>query len=713
MNRFFLMIVLYVSAGVLQAHPDEGMWIPILLEKYNYEDMKKKGFKLTPEDIYSINKACMKDAVVIFGRGCTGEIVSGHGLILTNHHCGYPQIQNHSSLEHDYLTDGFWAMTKKDEIANPGLSVQILERMEDVTQKVLDGVTGEETRQVTIKVNIEKIAKEAVAGTHFNVVIRPFYNGNEYYLFIYEEFKDVRLVGAPPSGIGKFGGDTDNWMWPRHTGDFSLFRIYANKNNDPAEYSPDNVPYKPKKFFPISLKGVKKGDFTMVFGFPGRTTEYLSSSAVEMISQVEDPNIVNILRNILDIMGADMETSGKIRIQYSSKYAGVANYWKKLWGESKGLRKINAVKKKKMLEEKFQNWANSNDELKKKYGNILSEMEKNYKEITPYKLAVDYISEAFFGIDLMDLLRELDVLTLDTKKEEAEIPGTITNLKAYSKKFFKDYNLPTDKKIFITMVKMYSENVDIKFIPGIYDFIDKKFKGNISEYADFVYSKSMLADETKLNEFLDSYKLSRLKKFMKDPAYKFYISFMDVLSKVQGESGIYTYKLDLLNRAYMTGLREMQKDKIFYPDANFTFRIAYGQVSDYEPMDGVYYNFYTTLDGIMQKDDSTIYDYNVPKKLKELYKKKDYGRYGENGVMKVAFTTSNHTTGGNSGSPVLNGNGELIGINFDRNWEGTMSDIMYDPSQCRNISLDIRYALFIIEKFAGAKHLIDEMKIVE
>lgn len=709
-----LILILVCITYMIPSYADEGMWIPLLLEKYNFADMQKKGFKLTPEDIYSINKACLKDAIVIFGRGCTGELISDQGLLITNHHCGYGQIQNHSTVEYDYLTNGFWAMSQKEELTNPELTVQFLIRMEDVTAKVFAGITDEmdETaKQNIIKQNITKATKAATEGSLYIASVKPFYYGSEYYMFVYEEFKDVRLVGAPPSGIGKFGGDTDNWMWPRHTGDFSLFRIYANKNNEPAEYSPENVPYKPKKSLAISIKGAKKGDFTMVFGYPGRTSQYLTSYAVEHISQVENPQMINVRRQILDIMGQDMNSSDKIRIQYSSKYAGIANYWKKWMGEDKGLLKLNAIEKKKVLEAKFQTWANSSDELKKKYGNLLPQFEQIYKESAPYSIAKGYFNEAFLGIDIMDISRYINENILSQLNNDPV--KTIASFKLFCTTFYKDYNVNTDKRIFASMLKLYKENVDKKFQPEIMNEIEKKYGNDFEKYADFIYSKSILTDTVKLYKLLSKDIKTIRKKLTKDPSEELFTWFIVSYTDSYLKSQIYNTQLNSLYKTYVAGLREMQQDKLFYPDANFTLRVTYGQVNDYEPRDGVYYNYYTTLDGIMAKDDPSIYDYRVPEKLKELYKKKDYGRYAENGIMKVAFTGSNHTTGGNSGSPVLNGNGELIGVNFDRNWEGTMSDIMYDPNQCRNIAIDIRYALFIIDKFAGASHLIKEMKIVE
>lgn len=707
----FVLILFILSAKIIIA--DEGMWIPILLEKYNYEDMKKKGFKLTPEDIYSINKACLKDAIVIFGKGCTGELISDKGLIITNHHCGYSQIQAHSTIDHDYLTDGFWAMSQTEELTNPALTVQFLVRMEDVTAKILKDIsdtTSEANRQKIIKKHISELTKMTTEGNHYNVSIKPFYYGNEYYMFIYEEFKDIRLVGAPPSGIGKFGGDTDNWMWPRHTGDFSLFRIYANRKNEPADYAPENVPYKPKKSLQISIKGVKKDDFTFVFGYPGRTAEYLTSFGVEQIYQVKNPHLILIRKKILDIMGEDMKTSNQIRIQYAFKYASFANGWKKWMGENKGLQKLNAIEKKKALEAQFQTWADANEDRKKKYGSLLQQFEKCYKEVVPINLVTDYLNEITSSVDLIEVVRQIYLALIYT--QPTDLQKTITSLKTFVKKTYKDVNINTDKKLFSSLMKMYCENIDSAFKPQIFSNAERKFDGNYNKYTDYIYSESIFANEEKLLKFLDNYKSSSQKKLQKDPAFIHVKDMIDMSIKV-GKKVSANVQIENLYRLWIAGLREMQTDKLFYPDANFTLRVTYGKVDNYEPADGVTYNYFTTLDGIIAKDDSLIYDYRVPKKLKELYKQKDFGKYSENGVMKVAFTASNHTTGGNSGSPVLNAEGQLIGVNFDRNWEGTMSDIMYDPSQCRNIAIDIRYALFIIDKFAGAGHLIKEMNIVE
>ncbi len=722
MIKKITLLVLIVLSVLYHLRADEGMWIPTLLDKYNISEMQSKGFKLTAEDIYSINKASMKDAVVMFGGGCTGALISDSGLLITNHHCGYGLIHSHSSLDNDYLTDGFWAMTQEEELTNPRLTVTFLVRMEDVTEKVFADIQdemNEAERQNIIDEEISKIEKQAVEGTHYVAKIIPFYYGNEYYLFVSEIFKDVRLVGAPPSAIGKFGGDTDNWMWPRHTGDFALFRIYAAQDNKPAEYSPDNIPYKPKKYFSISLKGVKKDDFTMVYGYPGRTSEYLTSFAVEMVSQVENPHQIKLRGEKLNIMRLDMESSDEIRIKYASKYAGVSNYWKKWLGENRGLHKLNAIEKKKQLENDFIAWTSSNETRKKTYSNLLPSYEKIYKQITPYTLAMDYIYEAAYAIEIIRFARKFNKLAKNVWYDERDtttlqnIDKQIENLKKATKGFFKNYNLPTDKKIFAALLQMYYNNLEKQFQPEIFSYIEKKFNGNFNKYTEYLFSKSFLTDESKVNDFLNNYSTSSIKKLINDPAFKLFQSIYE-LEKIiiRPEYFRLNDELNNLNRTYIQGLREMQKEKIFYPDANSTLRIAYGKVDDYFPRDGVHYDYFTTLKGIIEKDNPEIYDYKVPEKLKELYNNKNYGPYGEDGVMKVCFTASNHTTGGNSGSPVIDAYGHLIGINFDRNWEGTMSDIMYDPEQCRNISLDIRYALFIIDKFAGAKHLIDEMILV-
>ena len=721
-NRIFAIIIsiLILSTYVLQAH--EGMWIPMLLKKYTIADMQKKGFKLTAEDIYSINKASMKDAVMIFGGGCTGELISDRGLIITNHHCGYSSIQSHSSLKHDYLTDGFWAMSDKEELPNEGLTVTFLVRMEDVTKQVLRGVAdemAEDERNRLIKDHIKTLKEEAGKDNNYQIKIKPFFYGNQYFLFIENIFKDIRLVGAPPSAIGKFGGDTDNWMWPRHTGDFSLFRIYADNNNKPASYSEDNVPYKPIKHFPVSLKGVKKDDFTLVFGYPGRTEEYLTSYAVDMIQNKINPERIKIRQSIIDIMSEDMEKDPAIRIKYASKYAHVSNYWKKWIGENRGLKQLNAVSKKQATEKQLTEWINGNKDRIAKYASLLPMYKKIYTEYAPYKLAEEYFYEAIWRTESIKFTSKLAGLL---KKGDKFTNKDIENIKKYAKKFFKDYNKATDVKIFKNLVYLYHKNAGKDFQPEIFAFLKPLNHFNIDDktafdlFADAYFSKTFYLDEEKFNDFIEKYNYgSETEEKIKNTlGYNFFYDFVNVYyTKILVNTEKYTNQIDKLNRLYMRALIEADTNKVFYPDANFTLRVAYGNVNTYEPKDGVEYEYYTTLKGVIEKDNPDIYDYKVPVPLKELYQKKDYGKYGENGKMHVCFIASNHTTGGNSGSPVINANGELIGVNFDRNWEGTMSDIMYDSEMCRNITLDIRYALFIIDKFAGDTRLVDEMTIIE
>jgi hypothetical protein len=691
----------------------------MLIEKYNIKLMQEKGFKLSADDIYSVNKACMKDAVLIFGGGCTGEIISGEGLLITNHHCGYGQIQEHSSLEHDYLRNGFWAMSHDEELTNPGLSVTILKRMEEVTDRVLAGVTegmSQDDREKLVSSNIAEIQKKAVEGTGYRASVRPFYMGNQYFLFVNETFRDVRFVGAPPSSIGKFGGETDNWIWPRHTGDFSLFRIYADKNNKPADYSKDNVPYKPAYFFPISLKGVKEGDFTMVFGYPGSTSEYVPSYYIDMVKNYINPKIIAVRSKKIEIMEAAMNTDPLIRIQYSAKKSGIANSWKKWQGEILGLNKMNTIAKKQEFESRFTKWAEADDSRKEKYGSILPSYKNLYASLKDFTLVNSYTNEVFSGAEAISLARGIRGLVELTEKDSSEetLKKAKDNLFASSKEFFKDYNRETDKKIFIAVMTMYSENIDSKWLVPEYVKFKNSCKGNFVSAADKLYEKSVFTDESKFNAFIRGFNKSSVGKAKKD---QFYILGKDasdfIAANVRGELNRINTEIQKLNKAYMTAQLEFDKDRVFYPDANSTLRVAYGNVMGYKSKDAVYFTHYTTLKGIMEKDNPEIYDYDVPAKLKDLYAKKDYGRYTQDGEVPVCFIANNHTTGGNSGSPVINSDGHLIGVNFDRAWEGVASDMAFNPDQSRNISLDIRYALFIIDKYAGAGYLLNEMKIVE
>ncbi|MGE5316927.1 MAG: S46 family peptidase [Chloroflexota bacterium] len=698
----------------------EGMWIPMLLEQLNEPEMVSMGMHIKAEDIYSINKSSLKDAILLFGRGCTAEIISDKGLILTNHHCGYGQIQRHSSLNNDYLTDGFWAMNKAEELPNPGLSVTLLIRMEDVTSKALQGIRegiSERERAAIIKANVAKIEEEASKGTSYGAKVRPFYYGNQYYLFITQTFNDVRLVGAPPSNIGKFGGDTDNWVWPRHTGDFSLFRIYVNKNNEPADYSPDNVPYKPKFHLPVSLKGAEKGDFTFVFGYPGSTQEYLPSYAVEMITGNENPVAIRLREKRLNIFDKYMEQSDLVRIQYSAKHAGVANYWKKMIGENKGINKLDAIEKKQALENQFIQWSQTDPVRNEKYGKLIPSFQKTYTELLPYNVIENYVIEGGMGIEsftyalryskLVEKSTDISTKPEDLEKLEQQFRDGVSG-------YFKNYYLPIDKDVFIAMMTDWFANQPADKIPVQLVKAKAGYK-SIQQWADDIFAKSYFTDSTKVRNLLNNYNAKSYKKITKDPVYVLVSAVYDYYQReVIPVSSTLNARLDSLQRIYMNGLMEFQPGKRFYPDANSTLRVAYGKVDDYKPKDAVQYNYFTTLEGIMEKEDPSIYDYVVEPKLKQLYQTRDYGQYAaSDGKMHIAFTASNHTTGGNSGSPVLNADGQLIGVNFDRNWEGTMSDLMYDPDQCRNISLDIRYCLFVIDKFAGAGHLVNEMTIIK
>ncbi len=720
MARILLSLtLLLVSLSQLSALPDEGIWIPLLIEKYNIRLMKEKGFKLSSDDIYSINRASMKDAVVNFNGGCTAGFISGEGLLITNHHCGYESIQEHSTLIHDYLTNGFWAMSKSEELPNPGMKVTLLKQMEDVTDKVLNGIEDDmdnKERDKIISSNINEILIKAREGNDYEVVIRPFYMGNQYFLFINEVFTDVRLVGAPPSSIGKFGGDTDNWIWPRHTGDFSLFRVYAGKNNKPASFSPENVPYKPAYFFPVSLKGVNEGDFTMVIGYPGTTMEYVSSDYIETVKNYINPKLIGIRTKKIEIMDEAMKSDPLLRIQYSSKKAGISNSWKKWIGEINGLERMQTIEKKRYFENLITEWIDSDSLRKVKYGQVLPSLKSGYVELKEYRLVNSFTNEVLSGIESLELARKLKSLTslIENRGSAEDIRKAKNRLTGEAVVFFKDYNRAIDMKLFSALMKMYGETLDEKWQAPAYRDLKKKYRGDFCRIAEKTYEKSPLADSASFRLLVSGLDMNSIRRLKKDPLFAFSTSASNLLSdKVKPELARLNSGLQQHNRIYMKAQMEYQSDRILYPDANSTLRIAYGNVAGYFPADGVFYKPFTTLKGIMEKDNPEIYDYIVPQKLKELYNNHNYGRYGNDGELIVCFIANNHTTGGNSGSPVLDSWGRLIGLNFDRAWEGVASDISFSPDQSRNISLDIRYALFIIDKFSGAGYLLDEMTIIE
>lgn len=718
-----LLLVLISFQVAFASFAKEGMWIPLLLEKYNIEEMQEMGFRLTAEDIYSINQASMKDAVMIFGGGCTGELISDQGLIITNHHCGYSAIQSHSTVENDYLTNGFWAMSKEEELPNPELSVTFLKYMEDVTDSVLVGVKESMTmdeREKAIDENISKIKEQATRDNHYTATVKPFFQGNQYFLFVNKVYKDVRLVGAPPSAIGKFGGDTDNWMWPRHTGDFSVFRIYAGENNQPAEYSEDNQPFKPEKHFPVSLKGMEESDFTMVFGYPGSTDQYVPSYHLKMLTEKVYPKLIEMRTHKLDIMDKYMKKDRRVRIKYAAKNARVSNSWKRWRGEIRGLNILNAQKKKKEYQEEFMNWVNENADRKADYGQILNEYEDLYRKFGDVKLARDLLLEVVYrnGVEVAEVASMFRPLLSLYEKEEEPDEGKVNKVREEIQKdikaFFKDYYQPIDKEVTADILSLYAQSVNPEYLPEIYTVIDRKFSNDFRAYTNKLFRKTLFADETSALALLKGFSERSIKKVRKDPAWELYEAFTDTYrDQLYPLYNSLRQKNDSLNRIYMKAQMQYEPDKIFYPDANFTLRVGYGKVKGYEARDAVKYQYQTTIEGIMEKDNPDIYDYRVPEKLKELYREKDYGRYAVDGTVPVCFVATNHTTGGNSGSPVVNAEGHLIGVNFDRAWEGVMSDLMFNPEQCRNISLDIRYALFIIDKFAGAGYLLDEMTIIE
>ncbi len=697
---------------------DEGMWLPQLLQTLNEKSMKKMGMKISAADIYNINKASLKDAIVSFGGFCTGEVISDQGLLLTNHHCGFDAIQNHTTLQNNYIRDGFWAYNKGQELGNPGLFATFIIRIEEVTKDLLKGVATDMTereRQSVIDKNINALKPTIKKEKWQDVIIRPFFEGNKYYLFITETYTDVRLVGAPPAAIGNFGKDTDNWMWPRHTGDFSLFRIYAGKDGKPAPYSPDNIPYKPKRSLNISLKGVKEGDFTMVFGFPGRTNEYLHSRAVQQIAEVLDPAKIKIREKALRVIDGFMRKDEQVKIQYAAKYAGIENSYKKWRGEVMGLKASNAIGKKKELESSFEKIVMAKPEMNVAYMNLLKNLEQAYTDIEPYAYARDYFNEIAQKVELLGISAQLvTIVTAIEKPGDQAYSDNRPKVLGILEGIFAEYSPVVDQKLMEILMELYVKDQAAVHVSPVFKTILEQNGGDYAKTAAAIYAQSKFTSFSSVQSLLRNSSGKELAEALKaDIAYQLVTDMQKVyavtvaskLNELQGN-------INRLQRTYMQAQTDVFSSKTFYPDANATLRVTYGNVKPYRPRDGVQYDFYTYLDGVMEKYKPGDYEFDVPQKLVELYRNKDFGPYGSNGRQPVCFIAANHTTGGNSGSPALDAGGNLIGLNFDRVWEGTMSDINYDPAICRNIMVDIRYVLFIIDKFAGAKNLIAEMKFV-
>lgn len=707
-----LRLLLVVLFSVPMFAQQGGMWIPSLLNGMNETEMTNLGMKMSAEDIYSVNQSSLKDAVPQFNGGCTSEVISPNGLLLTNHHCGYGEIQSHSTVENDYLQNGFWAKSYAEELPNEDLEVTFIVSINDVTKEVLEGVAALQTeaeKKALIQKNITDIQKSFKREAWQGAIVRTFYEGNQYMLFVTESFEDVRLVGAPPSSIGKFGSDTDNWVWPRHTGDFALFRIYADKNNRPAKYSKDNVPYQPKHFLPVSLDGIEQDDFTMVFGYPGRTQEYLPSYAVEQIVEVLNPAKIGIRDASLKVTDGYMRQDQAIKIQYASKFASTANYWKKWIGESQGLKKSNAVATKKAYEADFTAKVNAAGK-QAEYGNLLPQFEKLYKEIAPYALANDYFQEV--------VLRNNELLSVGFRLYQLENAYKQNGEQAFNDRkenlikgfeaLYKDYNKNVDKDVFEQIIALYGKNAPANLTPAIIKNVD------YAKLTDEVYTKSALTSYDGLKALLSGSAPEVIKKMNQDFGFKVAKDLAkDYFDKVAPKYQELNTEIAALQRTYMKAQLEMNPDARIFPDANSTLRVTYGKVDGYEPKDAVSYDYVTYLDGVMEKYVPGDYEFDVPAKLIELYDSKDFGPYADkNGKLPVNFIGTNHTTGGNSGSPAIDAEGNLIGLNFDRVWEGTMSDIYYDPAICRNIMVDARYILFVVDKYADAKHLIDEMVLV-
>ncbi len=711
MKRFLIVSLVFLTLG-FRASADEGMWLLPYLQKLNIKDMKAKGFKLKAEDIYNLNQNALKDAIVIFGGGCTGEVVSDRGLLLTNHHCGFGSIQKLSSVEHDYLKNGFWAMTDQEELPAEGLTVTFIRRIEDVTDQIVPNLS-DTLKEWDRDDRVRELADQIIAKTDKKesetVQIEEFFGGNQYLMITTEVYRDIRLVGTPPMSIGKFGGETDNWMWPRHTGDFSIFRIYTAPDGSPAAYSENNVPYAAPVHLSISLKGYKPGDFSMIIGFPGSTERYMSSFEIDEVLSIDNPNRIFIRGERQELMKEDMLASDRVRIQYASKYASSSNYWKNSIGMSRGLKKLNVKGEKEQIERDLTAWINASPERIAKYGKALEMKKRAVEGRKPYTHVYQYINEALVGgVELVNFASWGGQL-LNEGQDSIDMEQ-VGRLKSSAAAFYKDFNAPTDRKIAKRMFRIFAENVDPEKQPTVFATIREQYGNDFDRYVDDLFDRSIFADSNRLNQFLANPDPQVL---VNDPAYQAYRSIAERRAEMRKKVVEYNEDFFQGHRLFIAALMEMNPDKKYYPDANFTMRLTYGQILPYKPADAIEYDYYTTLGGVMEKEDpENPTEFTVPDKLKELYRTKNYGEYGVKGIMPVCFLTNNDITGGNSGSPVMNAKGELLGLAFDGNWEAMSGDVAFEPELQRTIVVDIRYVLFIIDKFAGDTRLIDEMTIV-
>jgi len=714
-KKITILLFVLLMGFQLKLKADEGMWLPFMIDHLLQEKMQDMGLKLTPEQIFNINESSLKDAIVSFGGGCTGEIISDQGLLLTNHHCGYGRIQAHSSPENDILTDGFWAMNREEELPNPGLFVNFLVNVADVTDEVLAEINEDMTRQqrdMAIRRVSNRLVSEATEATHYHANVRAMYAGNEFHLFVYERFNDVRMVGVPPSSIGKFGGDTDNWMWPRHTGDFALFRVYTAPDGTPADYSPHNIPLQPRHHLPVSIRGVQEGDFAMVLGFAGSTDRYLTSMGINFKLENEFPIRIDIRRKKLDVIEGAMLDSDEIRIKYASKQSGISNYWKNFIGMSNALESLNVAETKKELEDEFTAWVEADDSRTGEYGDVMNMFANTYEGYRSFHshnfiffeailTGPDVIRNALGYRTLGRLMRE--------KAGQDEIQNEIDRLQASVERLYRNYDAGVDQKLWAAMMKIYNREVPSHLKPGIFNEVERRFRGDFNRFASDVYSKSIFANAANLESFLAK---PSLRKLQNDWVFRMALAMFENHASIQEQMAQYDDMLANANRYFIRGLREMDPERLFYPDANSTMRFTYGSVGGYHPADAVYYDFVTTTNGVIEKKDPNHHEFVVPEKLIQLIKDRDFGEYGNGETMIVNFIANNDITGGNSGSPVLDGEGNLIGLAFDGNWEAMSGDILFEHETQRCINVDARYILFIIDKFAGAHHLIEEMTIV-